>query len=118
MTGTSVNMIGNKSMGIDLVADVIIQEMKKSTSCEIISDIRRESNGFKVYLLAFEKYYLRIGGMVSLITMLTEDESSQSADIIGTGGGSGLLNISYGANEDFAGKAVNILKECGFFFEE
>lgn len=46
--------------------------------------------------------------------MLTESEESQTADIAGFGGGEGLLNISWGANFEFAEKAAEILERCGF----
>lgn len=46
--------------------------------------------------------------------MLTQEENSQDAFIIGFGGGHGLLNISWGANESIAKKAYNALAELGF----
>ena len=38
----------------------------------------------------------------------------QTADIVGSGGGEGLWNFSYGANAEFADMAVEVLQEYGF----
>ena len=37
-----------------------------------------------------------------------------SLDIVASGGGEGILNWGWGANESFAGKAVKILNKYGF----
>lgn len=65
-------------------------------------------------LLCFEKYFFRNNGFASLTVMLTEDENRQDATIVGFGGGSGILNFSYGANDEFAEDASGALKKCGF----
>ena len=44
---------------------------------------------------------------------LTKEEV-QTADIVGSGGGEGLWNFSYGANAEFADMAVEVLQEYGF----
>ena len=38
----------------------------------------------------------------------------QQATIIGTGGGEGLMNISLGANQDFARRVAKVLAKLGF----
>ena len=65
-------------------------------------------------LICFEEYYYRVESAVSLTVMLTQEENSQDAFIIGFGGGHGLLNVSWGANESIAKKAYNALTELGF----
>lgn len=67
-----------------------------------------------VALLCFEKLFYRNGSYASLTVMLTDDGETQTADIIGYGGGEGLLNFSLGANRDFAAMAEEILKKQGF----
>lgn len=52
--------------------------------------------------------------IATLTIMLTETGNEQTADIIGSGGGEGILNFSLGANASFASMAFDILQQCGF----
>lgn len=70
--------------------------------------------GNQVILFSGERYFFRNGSYASLTVMLTEFDGMQTADIIGSGGGEGLFNFSWGANADFAESAERILKTCGF----
>lgn len=67
-----------------------------------------------VLLLQFEKYYLRSDSMASLTLLVIKDGDIQKATVIGSGGGAGVLNISLGANNDFAILAVKALTELEF----
>ena len=66
-----------------------------------------------VHVLTFEKFYFRNGSYASLTVVLTENNDEKTADIIGSGGGEGLFNISWGANSSFARDAENILRDYG-----
>ena len=77
----------------------------------------RTAGSAEIRLLNFEKFYFRNGSYAGLTVMLTETEKSQNADIAGFGGGEGLLNISWGANFEFAERAAEILESCGFIRE-
>lgn len=72
------------------------------------------SAGNQVILLSCERYFFRNGNYASLTVMMSEFDGVQTADIVGSGGGGGLLNISWGANADFAESAEKALKACGF----
>lgn len=61
-----------------------------------------EVNGVKVLLLILERYYMRNGSMAVSTVQIIYSGEVQQATIIGTGGGEGLMNISLGANQDFA----------------
>ena len=65
-------------------------------------------------LLVFEKLYFRNGSYCNLTIRLTSYDYRQKAVIIGSGGGEGLLNISLGANANFAKRALDILTGLGF----
>lgn len=65
-------------------------------------------------MLNFEKMYFRNGSYASLAVMLTDFDGVQTADIVGSGGGEGLFNISWGANREFADDAADILRKMGF----
>ncbi len=64
-------------------------------------------------MLSVEQYYFRNDSYASLTVLLTDGET-QTADIIGFGGGGGILNLSWGANANFANRAANILTNYGF----
>ena len=75
---------------------------------EIVA-VERISNGAVVCL---EKYFFRKEGYAAL-TIIVENESERSrATIIGSGGGEGFFNISYGTNSDFVNSAAEALYSC------
>lgn len=92
-----------------------LQEMNAET---VYVSVRQLGEYTSAAMLAMEKLYLRNSSYASLAVMLTEKDGIQRADIVGYGGGSGMLNISLGANSEFADKAAGILEECGFEEEE
>ena len=89
-----------------LLRDEINADMIFGKPCQI--------GGGDVALLCFERMYFRNGSYASLTVMLTDDGTVQTADIVGYGGGEGVLNFSLGANRDFAAMAEEILRKQGF----
>lgn len=83
-------------------------------SAELVVENLESLGDAELALLVFEKLYLRNGSYSNLTIELTSYNSVQKAIIIGSGGGEGVLNISWGANSNFAGKAYERLKEIGF----
>jgi len=110
MGATVIKMEGNHTTSIKNLAGIL----KSRLNAELVSESCQEFDKAAVILLCFEKYYFRNGSYASLTVMLTEYESKQTADIIGFGGGAGILNISYGANSNFTNIAKNLLVEHGF----
>ena len=84
-----------------------------SAKCPFTRSAGYKKPGEKQFLSVL-KNIIRVESAVSLSVMLTQEENSQDAFIIGFGGGHGLLNISWGANESIAKKAYNALAELGF----
>ena len=95
-----------------------IAEKVRRINATLVTQRERYFDGSAVILLIFEKYYMRADGYASLTVLLSEDGPVQNADVIGYGGGQGLLNLSWGANEDFADMAADILEKCGFVLEQ
>ncbi len=91
-----------------------IAEEIRSMNASLILERQRYFDGAAVILLTFEKYYIRSDGYASLTVMLAEDGPVQTADIICSGGGEGILGLSWGANRSFADMAVRILEQNGF----
>lgn len=92
----------------------IVTRLKDELDAELVFERQQHFDSASVLLLSCERYYFRNGSYASLTIMLTETDGQQTADIIGSGGGAGLFNISLGANTDFAYTAADLLKRCGF----
>ena len=109
---TTVMECKNIVKGIDELADAVKKEFEYDT--EPVYETKKGFANGAVAMLSFEKYYLRNGSYASLTIMLTENDNVQTADIVASGGGEGILNWGWGANDSFAGKAVKILNKYGF----
>ncbi len=114
MSSVNIKMKGDKSKEIKQLAGIL----KGEINAELVCDSRRCLDDVSVILLSFEKYYMRNGSYASLTVMLTESENAQTADIIGSGGGEGIFNISWGANSEFADMAERVLYRYGFSEEK
>lgn len=101
-----------RNKNIEELADAVKNEFEYDA--ELVYQTKKDFADGVVVLLSFEKYYLSNGSYASLTIMLTENYNSQTADIVASGGGEGILNWGWGANESFAGKAVKILNKYGF----
>lgn len=57
-----------------------------------------------------------LGGIsyANLTVLLVETSKIQTAQIIGSGGGNGVFNLSWGTNSNFAESARSVLEEYGF----
>lgn len=109
MSGITIQMRGQCFDNIGDMAEVL----KSQLSAELISENYRRVGLVNVCVLAFEKFFFRNGSYTSLTVVLTEDGENKTADIIGSGGGEGLFNISWGANREIATDAASILKKFG-----
>ena len=94
------------------VAQQLWREMPREL--ELICLKERSGTGGQAILLSCEKYFFRNGNYASLNVMLTELDGVQRADIVGSGGGNGLLNFSWWANDELAEDAQRALEAMGF----
>ncbi len=112
MSATTITMHRYASGDLQEIANQLWKDLPDMA--ELIG-IRTHGNAdSRAILLSCEKYFFRNGSYASLNVMLTEFDGVQTADIVGSGGGEGLLNISFFANSDFAGGAEKVLKSYGF----
>ena len=88
--------------------------MLPSDVAELSLEQMSEVNGVKVLLLILERYYMRNDSMAVSTVQIIDSGEVQQATIIGTGGGEGLMNISLGANQDFARRVAKVLAKLGF----
>lgn len=73
-----------------------------------------EAEGVRVLRMGFEKYYWRNGSMAVTVVQIMDSGEEQWAVVAGTGGGEGILNISFGANRDYAERISKALMRMGF----
>lgn len=112
MSATTITMQRRAADDLSAVAETLYRELDRSA--EIICFTSRGAADSQAILISGEKFFFRNGSYASLSVMLTEFDGVQTADIVGSGGGEGLFNISLFANSDFADKARQILQSCGF----
>ncbi len=102
---TGLEEIGKKIQE-DLSGDFVSSELAVRKITEV-ADVR-------VLLMVFEKYYWRNGSMAVTVVQITDSGGEQRAVVAGTGGGEGILNISFGANRDYAERISEALMRMGF----
>lgn len=103
---------------LKLLAEKLIASFRNSggffSGEELVVNKIESMGDAEAALLIFEKLYFRNGSYSNLTVEITSYASVQKAIVIGSGGGEGVLNISWGANSNFARKACEKLTELGF----
>ena len=102
MSSAIIKMKREAKTDLAEVSKSILDDFKGDVA-ELSLEQMSEVNGVKVLLLILERYYMRNGSM-----------AVSTVQIIGTGGGEGLMNISLGANQDFARRVAKVLAKLGF----
>ncbi len=93
------------------IAGILKERIPESGfTCDLIDSASR--NGAE--LLVFEKYFFRAGNCVSLSVMVSSDNGSVIVDGVGAGAREGILDFTWGAEEDFALEVQNVLGPMGF----
>jgi len=98
----------NDLYSISTVAD----ELERRIATEVICKVIKASDN--AIMLCMEQYYFRVKNYAALTVLLSQENEYQDAVVVGAGGGSGLSNISWGANKSIAIKAKKALEELGF----
>ena len=110
MAGTTITMKTNKRKTLQ----EIHAEIHYIVDAEQVSKTEQTVNGVTIWTLAYEKYFFRTSSFHSVTVVLTEQEDEQTACIVSSGGGTGMVNHSYGANRRFARECMEKLEACGF----
>jgi len=110
----SISMSGRGNA--ESIATMLSGEIQNSgLSCELLHSINRTVERNFVYIMVFEKYYMRSSNRASLTVVVTGDGESVCVDAIGSGGGQGaIFKFSWGAEENFIGTVERILEKHGF----
>lgn len=110
MAGATIHMTATKQNTLQEVREQLL----KIQCIEEVSATEQIINDVKICIAVFEMYYERTGSYTSATVVLTENGKEQTACIVASGGGVGLLNHSYRANRDFAKSCAKKLEACGF----
>ena len=114
MAGATIRMTAAKQHTLQDIR----RKLQAIDGAEHISTTEYTVNGVAVWVLAYEKYYFRTGSYASVTVVLTEHDQQQTACVVASGGGDGMVNLSYGANRNFAKTCVEALEGCGFAVTE
>ena len=113
MSSAIIKMKRGSETDLAEVSKSILDDFKGDVA-ELSLEQMSEVNGVKVLLLILERYYMRNGSMAVSTVQIIDSGEVQQATIIGTGGGEGLMNVSRGANQDFARRVAKVLAKLGF----
>lgn len=110
MSGVTVHLKASKKKTLD----EICEKFDQIEGVEPISKSVRNINDVEIWTIAYEKFYFRTATYTSATIALTEFGDEQTASVISSGGGDGMLNLSYGSNRNLAKAFVEALTSCGF----
>lgn len=110
MAGIHIHMTASKQDSIQEIQE----KLSRIPAVEPVAQVENWTENGVILLLSYEKLFLRTNSYASLTVLLKEDGLTQTADIIASGGGSGLMNLSCGANRDLAQACAEVLETSGF----
>ena len=80
----------------------------------MIEAVGYEVGDLQTILYVCERYVVWTENMTSLTVLFPNDGKAVTGDVIASGAGEGILNISWGANASFAKMSVELLAKQGF----
>lgn len=98
----------------ELPVNVLTSFEEKPFAPELVYQELSDVNGISVFLMVFEKFYLRNSSTTAATVQILDSGTEQVATIIGTGGGSGVLNTNYGSHADLTAALAAALAKYGF----
>ena len=97
----------------ELPVNLLASFEEKPFAPELVYQELSDVNGVSVFLMVFEKFYLRNSSTTAATVQILDSGTEQTATIIGTGG-SGVLNTNYGSHADLTSALADALAKCGF----
>lgn len=113
MSATIIRMERNSTESLGELQEVFTKAMFDFTLEQKYYELHEE-NGVETLLMVYEKYFMRNSSYACLIVQCRSSNGIQTATLIGTGGGHGVFNVSFGANETFAFDGKRAMEQCGF----
>lgn len=98
------------------IVHFIIEEMGRSgKSVELIDSVTRRIGDATVYVMVFEKFFIRSSNWASLTVIVTAENDDIIVVAICAGGAQDfLMKLSWGAEESFVSSIENILSRENF----
>ncbi|QSX09172.1 hypothetical protein J0B03_03630 [Alkalibacter rhizosphaerae] len=101
--------------GEELANQIAMEIGESGMSVELVDSVTRQVGDVTIYIMVFEKYFMRSSNRASLTVVLTCRQDQIQVDAIGAGGGQGVfLRFSWGAEESFVGVLERILRRENF----
>lgn len=110
MNKSTIHMSAQKHKSLQEIYDIIHLNRGTEQVCKTVQNI----NDVEIWTLVYEKFFFRNGSYASLTIVLTEFADKQTAVLAASGGGEGIFNFSWFAEQDYVNSCANALKECGF----
>lgn len=80
------------------IAALLVREVPRcGMSCELVEEIRRSLGNDSVYVLVFEKYYMRASNRVTLTVVVSQDGPDVVVDAVSAAAARGLFSNMIGA---------------------
>ena len=114
MAGIAVRMTAQKENSLQKIHETI----HAIKDVEQVKKLEAKIHDATIWLLVYEKYFFRTSNYASLTVLLTEQDMLQTADIVISGAGDALANLSWGADEKLAKSCVKALESLGFVIDQ
>ena len=118
MAGKLIRMHTDKCIEAETFFDALDRLNRYQDTEEVARVEKRFADGAEVYFIVYEKYFMRVESYVSLSILFTKTDLRSSVELVSSGGGDGLLNISWGAENSFTNDCAEVLESLGFCREE
>lgn len=100
------------NIGISELANNFINQM--SNKAELVIEDRKKVESAEMVLIVFEEFFFRNNSYTTLTILFTQFNGVQTAKIVASGGGQGLINRTWGAHKEIINQATSILVEYNF----
>lgn len=107
----NIKMVSQNDISIYEIVNVLKEELEVNFAAENW----QKCNDVTIALLSFERYFQRTKSFTALTIMITEVDNKKTANIVGSAGGGGLLNINWGAEGEVVRWAKEVLQKEGFY---
>ncbi|HIZ84219.1 MAG TPA: hypothetical protein H9668_07380 [Firmicutes bacterium] len=99
----------------EIIAPLEQQIVSSGMSCERVDAFGDVFGGVTVWVLVYEKYFMRASNRATLTLTLIESGGVITANVMASGGGSAAIHrFSWGVEESFAQDGWNALAAVGF----
>jgi hypothetical protein len=97
------------------IADYLIKQIPANgSSTQLVDDVIHQDAEMFFCTAVFQKYYFRNNSYAGLTVVISGKADIITVEAIGSAGGQGIFNISYGAESNFTELVYTLLEPKGF----